>query len=303
MTDLVGSVRTLNKDKEAEAQSILKRIASQVKPIMKRRGWRIGALSEFYPKNPNLMGLNVNKGQEIKLRLRYSYDEKKFMEYDYILGTMLHELVHIVHGPHDQKFYALLDQLFEEYESLVDDGYTGEGFEGKGYRVGVGVSHNVPVSLIRETMAKAAEKRRRINELMPSGGRRLGGTRRENIPLRQLVAEAAERRKKDRIWCGNADSNDEEDEKGEKSKASDVGSEPIISRGNSSTAPYTKTLNNCDAPLRATSSELPPALGKRKLDQDEHLEWKKWVCSLCTLINRPLALQCEACFSERPASD
>ena len=50
-----------------EAREMLQRIAAQVQPIMRRRGWRVRKLSEFYPRSANLLGLNVNAGQEVKV--------------------------------------------------------------------------------------------------------------------------------------------------------------------------------------------------------------------------------------------
>lgn len=41
------------------------------------------------------------------------------MHYESILGTMLHELAHIVRGPHDAVFYKLLDELKAECEELM----------------------------------------------------------------------------------------------------------------------------------------------------------------------------------------
>lgn len=35
----------------------LKRLASCVKPIMRKRGWRVGMLCEFYPEQANLLGM------------------------------------------------------------------------------------------------------------------------------------------------------------------------------------------------------------------------------------------------------
>lgn len=43
--------------REAEALHILRKVASCVKPIMRKRGWRVGTLCEFYPDMPNLLGL------------------------------------------------------------------------------------------------------------------------------------------------------------------------------------------------------------------------------------------------------
>lgn len=35
---------------------------AQVQPIMKKRGWVVPLLVEFYPPNPSLLGLNVGGG-------------------------------------------------------------------------------------------------------------------------------------------------------------------------------------------------------------------------------------------------
>jgi hypothetical protein len=39
------------------ALHMLRKIASCVKPIMRKRGWRVGTLSEFYPEQGNLLGV------------------------------------------------------------------------------------------------------------------------------------------------------------------------------------------------------------------------------------------------------
>lgn len=49
-------------------------------------------LSEFVPRNPGLLGLNINKGQEVKIRLRPARDPDSFYDWHHILGTMLHEV-------------------------------------------------------------------------------------------------------------------------------------------------------------------------------------------------------------------
>ncbi len=77
--------------REANALHILQKIASLVKPIMRQRGWRVGTLCEFYPEEQNLLGLNINKGQKICLRLRYPGDQNQFLPIEQITDTMLHE--------------------------------------------------------------------------------------------------------------------------------------------------------------------------------------------------------------------
>ncbi|ORX91224.1 WLM-domain-containing protein, partial [Basidiobolus meristosporus CBS 931.73] len=181
-----GTVRALKrKPNESEALKILQQMASQVKPIMKKRGWSVGTLREFFPKNPNLLeyllgsvllGLNKNYGQEICIRLRPASNDSKFLPYESLLGTLLHELTHIVRGPHDQQFYKLLDELTTECETLMVQGFTGEGFYGAGHRVGQGVSHDLPPHIARVAALEAAEKRRQIGQIMgPANGRKLGG--------------------------------------------------------------------------------------------------------------------------------
>jgi DNA-dependent metalloprotease WSS1 len=77
--------------READALHILQKIASLVKPIMRQRGWRVGVLCEFYPEEHNLLGLNINQGQKICLRLRYPGDQNQFLPIEQVTDTMLHE--------------------------------------------------------------------------------------------------------------------------------------------------------------------------------------------------------------------
>ena len=77
--------------REAEALQTLRKVASLVKPIMRQRGWKVGILTEFWPPEKTLLGLNWNKGQKICLRLRYPYDERQFLPLEEVVDTMLHE--------------------------------------------------------------------------------------------------------------------------------------------------------------------------------------------------------------------
>lgn len=80
-----------HRSREAEALLVLRKVASLVKPIMRQRNWKVGTLSEFYPQQRNLLGLNVNAGQKICLRLRYASDERQFLPLEQVVDTMLHE--------------------------------------------------------------------------------------------------------------------------------------------------------------------------------------------------------------------
>ena len=89
---LIGVVRGMKSSPDpARSTSTLCRIASQVRPIMEERGWKVGTLSEFHPTQANLLGININGGREIRLRLRSHRDPTHFLSYESVLGTMLHE--------------------------------------------------------------------------------------------------------------------------------------------------------------------------------------------------------------------
>ena len=80
-----------SRPREAEALHMLRKIASLVKPIMRQRGWKVGVLTEFYPQERNLLGLNFNRGDRICLRLRHAADERQFLPLEQVTDTMLHE--------------------------------------------------------------------------------------------------------------------------------------------------------------------------------------------------------------------
>ncbi|KAJ1730473.1 hypothetical protein LPJ61_002989 [Coemansia biformis] len=205
--DLVGAIHALKRRPDPDsALRLLQRIGAQVLPIMRQRGWRVKVLREFYPRTPNLLGLNVNQGAEIRLRLRCPHNDAQFLPYGDLLGTMLHELVHIVRAPHDATFYRLLDTLKAEAEALMARGYTGDGFFSGGQRLGAGCSHNVPRHQQRDKAVLAIEERRRQASLAgpprtlagPAGWLALQAHRTPG----QMAAMALERRLSDERWCG-----------------------------------------------------------------------------------------------------
>ena len=116
--------RERRKGKEGSGQSVntdhsfflLSRGPAQVQPICVKYKWTVVSLVEFYPKSAGLLGLNVNRGKAIKVRLREAQDKSQFLLYESIVHTMLHELCHCRIGEHSAEFYRLLDELIEEYE-------------------------------------------------------------------------------------------------------------------------------------------------------------------------------------------
>ena len=71
------------------------------------------------PKNPALLGLNVGGGVHVKLRLRRPNRDWDFFPFDQVLDTMLHELCHNAHGPHNASFYKLWDELRKVFLILL----------------------------------------------------------------------------------------------------------------------------------------------------------------------------------------
>ncbi|KAK1494783.1 WLM domain-containing protein [Colletotrichum tamarilloi] len=162
-----------------DALQTLKKVASLVKPIMRVRGWKVRELAEFYPDQANLL--------------------------EHVVDTMLHELSHIVFGPHDGNFHALWNQLRDEHESLIRKGYTGEGFLSDGHRLGGG---RIPMHEARRLARASAEKRRTLTK---GSGQRLGGSRPSiGSDIRRTIVGAIERRNTTLQGCGNTNHNDRE---------------------------------------------------------------------------------------------
>ncbi|KKZ62179.1 hypothetical protein EMCG_03317 [[Emmonsia] crescens] len=316
-----------HKPREAEALTTLRKIASLVKPIMRQRGWRVGTLAEFYPER-NLLGININHGEKICLRLRYPSDDKQFLPLDQVLDTMLHELCHIVHGPHNQEFHALWNQLRDEHMQLSLKGYTGEGFLSEGKRLG---GQRIPLHEARRIARVAAEKRQ---TLTAGSGRKVGGAPiMRGTDMRQVIADAAQRRITVTKGCASGTSEgeklaDEASKNGFRTKAEEEdaneqaimqayieliqeeekeqygnsyippsGIHPAGPRSSLSAPPIPRdTKPNADTPRHQKSSDSPFI----DLTEDSNLDTESWVCPVCTLVNPASFLCCDACTSERP---
>ncbi|KAI2793275.1 hypothetical protein POX_b03328 [Penicillium oxalicum] len=313
--------------RESEALFILRKVASLVKPIMRQRSWRVGALCEFYPTQRNLLGLNVNHGQKICLRLRYPSDQRQFLPIEQVVDTMLHELCHIVHGPHDRKFHALWNQLRDEHEELVMKGYTGEGFLSQGKRLG---GSRIPLDEARRRARAAAEQRK---VLAKNSGKKLGGAPvLRGTDVRKLRADAAQRRLE--VTNGCASGTDQSDElaqeasrNGFKTKAEeeDANEQAILQAfieliqeeerekyGKSYIPPSQEhpagpredeVLDQSDSGI--TTEEPRPESRTGKLPSslsvvDNRSYDSPWTCTTCTLANPPSFLCCDACGAERP---
>lgn len=120
---------TLGMEGDSTAESLLRRAARQVAPIMRRRRWRVTVLAEMFPPQPGLLGLNRYSGAIIELRLRHLLRPTEFLPYECVLDTLLHELVHNEVGPHNEAFYALLRSLDKECRADAPNGPQPGGCE------------------------------------------------------------------------------------------------------------------------------------------------------------------------------
>lgn len=176
------------------ALTMLRKVGSLVKPIMRKRNWTVKVLAEFLPPEQNLLGLNINRGYKICIRLRYHNNPDLFLPLEQVVDTMLHELSHNVWGDHDSNFHRLWDELRDEHETLVRKGYTGEGFLSEGQRLGGGGRHGIPPPHEMRRLARSsAEKRKAQGTLSKGSGQRLGGTplHLHGGDMRSIIAEQA----------------------------------------------------------------------------------------------------------------
>ncbi|KAM3567857.1 hypothetical protein VYU27_010004, partial [Nannochloropsis oceanica] len=204
------------KPREAEAKDIITRVAKQVEPLLIKYHWRVGLLAEFFPSNRGLLGMNMNKGHKILLRLRPACAPSTFINIESILGTMLHELVHMEIGPHSTHFYERLEGLTHECEAMMAGGMNvflspHIPWEGEGQTLGGRGGGREGGTGGRGQLAAAAEKRRKGEGGGGGKGRRLGGGGggggggerggRKALSLREKILRAAEMRLKDQNRC------------------------------------------------------------------------------------------------------
>ncbi|KAL2146853.1 hypothetical protein VTI28DRAFT_1956 [Corynascus sepedonium] len=283
--------------REDEALELLKRLAALVKPIMRARGWKLKTLSEMFPAQENLWGLNIDKSR-ILIRLRYAHDCTQFLCLERLVDTLLHELCHLVHGPHDHKFNALWDELRNELEGLMMKGYTGESSTGSGRRLGSG---NQPPHGTRRLARVAAEKRR---PTLGFQGVKLGGTAPAgNKGMRDAILGALTRRDSD------AGRNCANDRPRHEMRAI---SETWISNGFRTRAEEDKANEAAIAQAlwelvqeekRKEAKRWPPlvpAATKPPLRRPPSPELTDyWACVSCTLRNPTTAAKCNACEGPR----
>eukprot|EP00898_Chlorokybus_atmophyticus_P001455 jgi/Chlat1/230/Chrsp1S03043 len=188
--DKVWEIKTMGKSNDGEARRLLETAAKQVNSwyyasidkcscilllhtlstlCARLACHKFGTGSADYAE-AQVASQNAEGVQEVRIRLREPRSDGVFFPFEHILGTMLHELVHNAHGPHDATFYKLLDEITTECEGLMAKGImgTGQGFEGGLGRKLSTNSHNPAAhgTAIRQAALAAAEKRMKVNAVL-----------------------------------------------------------------------------------------------------------------------------------------
>jgi hypothetical protein len=186
---IVKTAELTNRPNPSFAKDLLERLVAATAKVVENRKWKVPILKEFYPSNKSLLGLNVNRGQSIMIRLRSGNDEFEFLPWHSVLGTLVHELTHIVVGEHSAEFYKTMEIIYDEVEASSSTyttwGSSSSSASAKSYlvgsssKVGGGVlakQTGIPADSVRRLAAEAAIIREQTSgvRLGPSGGIKLG---------------------------------------------------------------------------------------------------------------------------------
>ena len=163
----------------------------------------------------NVLGYNLSHGtrngnsvHRIHLRLRHP-TKHTFYPYEDIAGTMCHELAHCERGPHDAKFYKLMDEIMEQYAVFMVKGLvvdtSGFPMDSSNARVLGGAQGGNGNT--RSHAEKAAQNRQRQQRMggtfvLGGGGGNMSGAKSASslahLPPAEAARRAAERRIEER---------------------------------------------------------------------------------------------------------
>ena len=157
-------IKVLQKSNSENVLRTLERCYNYILPFLNEKNLTI-YISEFFPKNPNLLGMNkglksktiysnntatIKPAYDIYIRVRYARSENKFISDHDLIGTLLHEVVHCYIGPHNAEFYTMLDEFWIQVQ-MINPKYKKSSV---GYKLG---GKNKPLN--SNTLANAASER------------------------------------------------------------------------------------------------------------------------------------------------
>jgi len=341
-------IPTLPTDDHAKA--LLERVVREFEPIVKQRSYNVLSVSELCCCNDgldfdgggrrkrrkvanNIWGYNQTtfrgpngKAHTIHLRLRHATDHSRFLPYEDVAGTMAHELAHCEHGPHNDKFYKLMDEILEQHAVLMASKLTMNGrthpfFAGNGQTLG----GNLTLAAARKQQAHsgyklggdssfkqwmtpaeaavvAAEARRRQKQLRLRGDH---CCRPCTIDIDGDDDEKEEASSDDQKMPAKplkTSSNQNDEDTGGKKHAS-VRQKPPIEIENLRPTGNKKQKNEdwIDLTLDDTDDEedCRKAATKMQNQLKNASPMAQWACHKCTFLNKQLALACSICQTER----
>jgi hypothetical protein len=202
----IGSIASLKRYNDKDhANSLLHEIVKLTAPIIHENNFKVGTVCEMFPKDPNLLGLNVNRGQKILIRLRYHSNDRLFLPMSDLVGTFLHELTHNIYGAHDSKFYKFLDNLKSRYDTLQYNKTSLNGYRCEENRLGTNLLSTGYLTLqqkrIKAHTSKFKSETRQLGTLLEITNSKV--LKPDMKSLRDLRLQAIERMRKDSKWCNN----------------------------------------------------------------------------------------------------
>lgn len=288
----VHRITVLDLERKDEALKLLTEVAAQVQPIMRARSWSVPQLSEANFAQASIQGMNHNGGELIQLRLRHVRAQTTFFSLQHCVGTMLHELCHIVHHNHSADFYALLDKLYAEWQQNIQKGLrgTGGGFDAAGHKLSSETHNPVSVEDAKRKALAAAQKRWERAELMSGGPRAVGGAVLDSDPKEAARVAALLRECQ---WCGNDGHTNEH-------FAQD---KHVVSSSNAREPPrsdlHESRRDDQDTGRNSTTSN--DRLKKARVSPPERASSSSvWNCAECTFENATSNVLCEVCSAVRP---